>query len=155
MLDKPRITHTAPQLTAVIHLTLPREEVRHAMGPGIREVLDTVAAQGLAPAGPWFTHHLHIDPLTFDFEVGVPVLAPIATAGRVTSGRLPATTVVRAVFRGDYEGLDAAWGEVDAWIRANGHTPAANLWERYVAGPESSLDPATWRTELNRPLAGG
>ena len=26
------------------------------------------------------------------------------------------------------------------------------VWERYVAGPESSPDPTAWRTELNRPL---
>jgi hypothetical protein len=29
-----------------------------------------VAAQGIAPAGPWFTHHLRMDPATFDFEIG-------------------------------------------------------------------------------------
>ena len=29
---------------------------------------------------------------------------------------------------------------------------APDLWECYVAGPESNPDPATWRTELNRPL---
>jgi len=28
-----------------------------------------------------------------------------------------------------------------------------DLWEVYVAGPESGPDPATWRTELNRPLS--
>lgn len=38
------------------------------------------------------------------------------------------------------------------WIAASGHTPAEDLWERYAAGPESSPDPATWRTELIRPL---
>jgi hypothetical protein len=37
-------------------------------------------------------------------------------------------------------------------IEGAGHKPAANLWECYVAGPESSSDPATWRTELNRIL---
>jgi len=65
---------------------------------------------------------------------------------------LPATTVARTVFQGPYEGLGAAWGEFDAWIVANGHTPGPDLWECYVAGPESSSDPASWRTELNRPL---
>lgn len=35
---------------------------------------------------------------------------------------------------------------------AQEHTPAADLWEVDVAGPESSPDPATWRTELNQPL---
>jgi hypothetical protein len=38
-----------------------------------------------------------------------------------------------------------------AWI-VEGHTPGPDLWERYIAGPESSPAPATWRTELNRPL---
>jgi effector-binding domain-containing protein len=62
--------------------------------------------------------------------------------------------VARVVYRGPYEGLGAAWGEFDAWIAANGHKPGTDLWECYVAGPESSPDPAAWRTELNRPLVG-
>jgi effector-binding domain-containing protein len=70
----------------------------------------------------------------------------------VKPGQLPATTVARTVYHGDYEGLGAAWGEFGAWIKANGYTPAPNLWECYVAGPESNPDPATWRTELIRPL---
>jgi effector-binding domain-containing protein len=154
MLDMPKIARTSAQLTAVIHLTIPREEAGRVMGPGIREVLTTVAAQGLAPAGPWFTHHLRMDPDTLDFEVGVPVTAAVVAEGRVMTGQLPATMAARTVFHGDYEGLRDAWGEFDAWIAARGRMPAPNLWERYVAGPESSLDPKTWCTELIRPLAG-
>ena len=60
--------------------------------------------------------------------------------------------VVRTVYHGAFEGLGAAWGEFGNWIAANGHTPAEDLWECYVAGPEASPDPAHWRTELNRPL---
>ena len=60
--------------------------------------------------------------------------------------------VARAVYRGPYEGLGAAWGEFNAWIAAKGHKPGPNFWEVYVAGPESSPDPATFRTQLNRPL---
>jgi effector-binding domain-containing protein len=122
------------------------------MGPGIGELRAAIAAQGIAPAGPWFTHHLRMDPDTFDFEIGIPVTAPVTAAGRMKAGQLPATTVARTVFHGNYEGLGAAWGEFGAWIAAERHTPGADLWECYVAGPESSPDPATWRTELNRPL---
>lgn len=60
--------------------------------------------------------------------------------------------VARTIYRGPYEGLGSAWSEFDAWIAAHGHTPAADLWECYAAGPESSPDPASWRTELDRPL---
>lgn len=155
MLDTPQVTQTAPQQTAVIHLTIPRAEIRNVMGPGIGELMATVAAQGIATAGPWFTHHLRMDPNIFDFEIGVPVTAPVAAAGRVKGGELPATRVARTVYRGPYEGLGAAWGEFDAWIAAEGYKTAPDLWECYVAGPESSPDPASWRTELNRPLADG
>jgi effector-binding domain-containing protein len=154
MIDTPQIIQTAKQLTAIIRLTIPREEIRSVMGPGIGEVRAAVAAQGMVPAGPWFTHHLRMDPDTFDFEVGVPVTEPIVAVGRVKPGQLPATKVARTVFHGAYEGLAAAWGELNAWIAANGHTPGPDLWECYVAGPESGPDPSTWRTELNRPLTG-
>lgn len=122
------------------------------MGPGIGELTATVAAQGIASTGPLFSHHLKMHPDIFDFEIGVPVAKPVAPAGRVQPGQLPATAVARTVYHGSYEGLGAAWGEFDAWIKANGHTPAADLWECYSAGPESSPDPTVWRTELNRPL---
>jgi len=154
MIDTPQIAHTADQLTAVIRLTIPREEMRTVVGPGIRELMAAVDAQGIAPSGPWFIHQLRMDPATVDFEIGVPVPTPVAAAGRVKPGRLPASRVARTIFHGGYEGLGAAWGELGTWIAAEGHTPASDLWECYVAGPESSPDPAAWRTELNRPLIG-
>jgi effector-binding domain-containing protein len=154
MIDPPQITRTAGQATAIIHLTIPRKEIQTVMGPAYGEVMAAVAAQGIATAGPWFSHHLRMAPDIFDFEVGVPVAAPISAAGRVTPGRLPAVRVARTVYHGGYEGLGPAWGELGAWIAAEGHTPAPDLWECYVKGPESGPDPATWRTELNRPLVG-
>lgn len=122
------------------------------MGPAMQEVMDKVAAQGIAFTGPMFSYHFKMDPEVFDFEVGVPVAAPVAPAGRVQPGRLPARKVARTVYHGDYEQPGQAWGEFGAWIVANGHKPGPDLWESYVAGPESGPDPAQWRTELNRPL---
>jgi effector-binding domain-containing protein len=152
MIDTPQITQSNAQLTAVIRLTIPRAEIRNVMGPAMSEVMATVAAQGIPPAGPVFSYHFRMDPDTFDFEVGVPVAKPVSPAGRVKPGELPAKNVARTVYHGGYEGLGAAWGEFNAWIAANGHKPGPDLWECYAAGPESSPDPANWRTELNRPL---
>ena len=152
MLDRPGITQTVAQTTAIIRLVIPRADIQKVMGPGIAELMAAVAAQGIAPAGPIFSHHFRMDPEIFDFEIGVPVAAPISAAGRVKPGQLPAATVARTVYHGPYEGLSSAWGEFTDWIAAAGHTPAADLWECYVSGPESGPDPATWCTELNRPL---
>ncbi len=152
MIGKPQIVQTDAQLTAIIHLTIPREEIRNVMGPGINELMATIAAQGIAPAGPWFDHHLKMDPDIFEFEISVPVTAPVVAARRVRPSQLPAATVARTVYLGPYEGLGDAWGEFVDWITAEGHTPAPNLWQCYLTGPESNSDPTTWRTELSRPL---
>ena len=152
MLDKPEITRSVAGPTAMIHLTIPREQMGSVMHPAITELMATMAQQGIAPAGPMFTHHLRIEPEIFDFELSVPVTEPITAAGRVQPGYLPETTVARTVYQGGYEGLGAAWKEFDTWLAANGHERAGNLWECYVVGPDTNPDPTAWRTELNRPL---
>jgi len=154
MIDQPKIVKTETRKAAVIELRIPRAEIQQVMGPAIGEVVAAAKAQGIGPAGPVFAHHFRMSAQEFEFEVGVPVTGPVAPAGRVHGGALPATTVARTVYRGPYEGLGPAWGEFDEWIRAHGHKPAPDLWECYVKGPESGPDAAKWETELNRPLAG-
>lgn len=152
MIDTPSIVKTTDQLAAAIHLKVPRSEIRNVMGPGLHEIRMALAAQGVAQIGPWFSHHRRITPDAFDFEICVPVAESIAAVGRVKPKQLASTTVARTIYRGPYEGLAAAWGEFETWMAENGHAPAEDLWECYVAGPESSADPAQWCTELNRPL---
>ena len=55
------------------------------MGAGIGEAMAAVKAQGIGPAGPWFAHHLKMTPETFDFDICVPVSAPVTAVGRVKS----------------------------------------------------------------------
>jgi effector-binding domain-containing protein len=152
MPETPQVTQTAAELVAVIRVTVPRAEIQRVMGPGIRELMAAIATQGVAVTGPWFTHDLRLPSDTFDFDIGVPVAAPVTAAGRVRPSERLAMTVARTVNAGPYEGLGDAWGEFMDWITDNGHTPAADLWECYVAGPESGPAPAAWRTELCRPL---
>lgn len=155
MIDSPCIRELAPRPFAGLRLTIPKAEIQRAMGPGLETVHAALAAQGVAPAGPWFTHHFRIDPLSWDFEIGVPVARPIAPAGGVTPSAWPAMRVAHATLRGGYERLAAAWGAVDAWIATEGFAPRADRFEVYAVGPEVGPDPAAWRTELIRPLAIG
>jgi effector-binding domain-containing protein len=145
MIDEPKIVHTTAQPAAVIHVTVAKDKIREAMGPGLKELRDTLAAQGIAPAGPWFTHHLKIDPSQWDFEIGIPIASTIKPQGRVKAGELPALTAARTIYHGGYEGLGAAWGELMGWIKEHGHVAASSLWEVY-------LEEQPCRTELTRPL---
>jgi len=152
VIESPKIVETAAQQIAFIPLSVPRNEIQVVMGPGIREVIAAVTAQGIAIVGPWFTWHVRRPSDSFDFKICLPVATPVSPVGRVQAGELPAATVARTVYSGGYEGLGAAWGELGAWIADSALTPREDLWECYTLGPETSDDPAAWRTELNRPL---
>lgn len=153
VLENPHVAQATAQPAAVIRLKIPRAEIREVMGPGYAELIAAVTAQGVGPAGPWYSHHFRMDPEVFDFEIGIPVTAPIRPVGRVVPGERPAGRVCRTVYCGPYEGLGDGWGEFEAWIMGAGHAMAPNLWEIYTTGPESASDPAGFRTELNRPIA--
>lgn len=160
MIETPRIVETEAQAAAVIHITIPRDQISTVMGPAIQEIRAAASAQGLSPTGPFFAHHLKLSPEIFDFEVGIPVSATLTPIGRVKPGELPAAKVIRTVYQGAYDGLYQAWAEfgrlaeteLGARIRKEGLTPGATLWERYLVGPESNPDPSMWRTELDQPL---
>ncbi|TFW20859.1 AraC family transcriptional regulator [Massilia arenosa] len=152
MIDTPTIVQALARPCAAIRITIPRAQIREMMHPAMQEVMQVLAAQGVRPAGPMFSHHVQLPAETFDFAVGVPVEEPFTPAGRVQAWELPAARVARTVYHGGYEGLGDAWGELGQWVTAQGHTSAHSLWEFYAAGPESSADPQQWRTEFNWPL---
>jgi effector-binding domain-containing protein len=152
MNETPRIAHLEPSDTAVIRLEIPRKSMPEVMGPAINELIGAIGAQGVEISGPLFAHHFAMSPETFDFELGFPVTVPIAAAGRVAPGKRPPARVARTVYHGPYEGLPDAWAEFHAWIESQQLEWASDIWEVYAKGPQTDPDPATWETELNRPL---
>lgn len=152
MIATPEIIQTEPVQTAMIPLSVERAGIEPAFGAAIDELFQTLAAQGLAPSGPVYAHHLRMSPEVFEFELGVPVARAVTPSGRVRPGELPGTRAARTVYLGPYERLPEAWGAFDAWFREQGLAPAGNLWEVYAEGPGSVIDPARYRTELYRPV---
>ena len=152
MIETPQIAQAPAQLVATLHIETPRSKMQQVMGPAIGEVMAAVKSQGVGPTGPWFAHHHKMTPESFNFDICVPVSAPVTVVGRVRPGQRPALKVLRTVYHGPYEGLGTAWHEFGEWMKSNGHKSAVDLYECYVVGPESGSDPTKWRTELSRPL---
>lgn len=152
MIESPQIVETPAQWVAALHVEVPRSEMQQVMGPGVREAMAAVKTQGLGPTGPWFVHHLKLAPAFFDFDICVPVSDPLTAIGRVRPWQRPAFKGVRAIYQGPYEGLGAAWHELGLWVTMNGLKTASDLYECYWVGPDSSPNPADWRTELSREL---
>ncbi|WP_019703829.1 GyrI-like domain-containing protein [Paracidovorax oryzae] len=155
MIEMPRIVHMEAQPAALWPVSCTREEIQQVMGRSVRALMDALAAQGVSPAGPLFTHHLRRPTDTFEFHLGVPVDQPVGPGpdGGLQPGEWPAMRVARTEYRGRYEDLPQAWETFHRWIGAQGVRPAEDVWERYLTGPETGSDPGGWRTELIQPLA--
>lgn len=152
MLTPPEIVASPFQRAAVIRLIVPRIELAQRFSLALAEILATLADQRLAPVGPAFAHYLRITHSHADFEVGLPIDHAIRPCGRVDPGQLRACTVARSVHQGPWSSLCDAWTDFDRWLAPQPHTPAADVWERYLTDPLSTPDPTQHRTELNRPL---
>ena len=152
MIETPRVVDAPAQLVAAVHIETTRSEIQRVMGPGISEVMAAVHHQGIGPVGPWFAHHLKMMPESFILDICVPVSAAVTPVGRVTAWERPALKVARTVYQGPYEGLGDAWREFTAWLEANRFKTDDDLYEAYLVGPESSANPADWRTEFSKPI---
>ena len=97
MISIPQIFQTETEAAAVIHLTVPRTEMRKVFGPAVGELMAALAEQSVKPSSAVFAHHLKMSPDTFDFELGVKVAAPVKATGRVKPGELPAIKVARTI----------------------------------------------------------
>ena len=75
MLTAPQIIQTEVQHAAIIHLAIPRNEMRKVFGPAVGELMAALADQKAPPVGAVFAHHLKMSQSTFDFELGVTVSA--------------------------------------------------------------------------------
>ena len=152
MIDTPQIVQTQAQLTAVIHLRIPRAQMQHEFGPAMNELLSTLSAQGIEPKSAAFAYHLRMPPDQFDFELGFVVSDTVAATGRVKASQLPATKVARTVYHGGYEGLPEAWNSFQKWMKAKDLKQDEGLWELYLVGPQTTTAESEYQTELNRPL---
>jgi effector-binding domain-containing protein len=149
MIDTPEVVKTQPVTMAKIYQVVPTNQIQKVMGRTLEELRNGIKEQGKTITGPWFVHHLKPPAQNFDFEVCIPVSEPIEPRERMQAGEWPAMNVVRTVYRGGYEGLPGAWAEFSKWIKAHGHNVEPDIWERYLAGPETGSDASAWVTEFN------
>lgn len=140
------------QAVAFVPIVVARNQIQSVMMPGLSEIQTTLNEQGIAPAGPWLTHHHYLKPNEFHFDICVPVTQPVKPQGRVRPSILDARKVARTVHRGPFDELGEAWGAFMAWVSAQRLPACIDFFECYAKGPETSPDPAQWETVLSVPL---
>jgi effector-binding domain-containing protein len=143
------------QPIATIRVQTTEGEIASVMDTALPEVWGYLESAGVQPSGPPFARYHHFSPDNVDIEVGFPVPAPVAGAGRVVASELPGGTVAVTDHLGPYDQLGGAYAALEQWVTAHGHDPqGATVWEIYWTDPGAEPDPAKWRTEVVWPLGG-
>ncbi len=142
-----------PHAAAGIRSAVPMAELRDVFDQGFPAIVQAVAAQGIAIAGPPFGYYPRMPTDTVDVVVGFPVATPITADGPVEPFELPGGRVVACTHVGPYDTMATTYEELVAWTGAEGLSLAEGMWESYLSDPGAEPDPSTWRTLIVWPLA--
>ena len=144
------------QLTAQpvlgIRTTIRMAEIGQAMGPLFGEVYEYLQRSGQTPAGMPLAIYHRMEGDTVDLECALPVAAPMAGAGRIQAGELPAETAATVTHMGPYDNLRHTWEALTEWMASQGLAGAGAPWEVYVTDPGAEPDQSKWRTDIFFPV---
>jgi DNA-binding transcriptional MerR regulator len=152
------ISHrTVPATRAMaIRATVERGEVGAWWHGALGELHATLRAQQLSNAGA--LGGLFDTALFTEASGDAIVFAPIAASarpklvGRVELFEVPAAELAVVTHAGSHDGIDAAYGELGAYVAAHEIAVDGPLREYYVRDPIDARDPADWLTEIAWPV---
>ncbi len=143
-----------PQLAASIRGRALWGDLGAFIPNAIREVAETVAAQGGPFAGaPYVIYHsADSTEADLDMEIGMPVSRPIQPTGRVVAATIEGGLVASVLHCGPYEEVGGAYRALGEWVQEHSHEMAGPPREVYLSDPQTVADPADLRTEIVWPL---
>lgn len=158
-----RTTPAFPALT--VTESLPREEITAWCGSAFALLFRTLAAAGVAPAGPAGAAYS-----TAWFEEGAGEVTAYVPVPPGTSGPFPPLDDLRdahpapvlaelpggrwavGVHEGPFEDFDRSYGALGGHVAAHDVSLPEPVREIYLAGPDVTDDPAAYRTEICWPI---
>lgn len=161
---EPKVEQRAEMPYAGIRVQFAHQEMGSGIIPQLLdEVLAWLQQQGVEPVGPPFMRYYVINMVgNLDVELGWPIAAPLASAGRIQVSALPAGRYASLIYTDVRQGIEGngvliAWAEAnglawDRWDDANGDAFAARV-EFYLTEPDDEPDMGKWETEVAIKLA--
>ncbi len=149
---KCEIVELGPQPAAVVHGTVPVQEMPEFFGQAFGSVMAFLGAQGASPVGPPFGFYPSPPGEVIEVYAGFPVAAPLPSAGEVEMMELPGGRAATATHVGPYDTLEQTYHDLLAWMTDQGVKPAPAMWESYLSDPGLE-PPEQWRTNIIWPIA--
>ena len=147
-----RTTQLEAQPIVGIRTTVAMSEIGKVMGPLFGEVHGYIQRSGGQPAGMPLALYHSMPGETVELECAIRVAAPLAGAGRVQAGALPAGTAATVTHVGPYDDLPKTWAVLTEWMKSQNLEGAGAPWEVYVTDPGAEPDPSKWRTDIFFPV---
>lgn len=151
------VVDTVPGNVFTLHRVIRADQVGTDIGVGLAELYSEVESAELHPTGPPSVTYL--DPLMpgekVNVELGIAVAPGAGGAEPGAGARVVARhsrPVARTIHHGDYTGIARAYEALEDWIFSHGYRSAGPPTESYLAGPDSTPDPAEYRTEVCVPV---
>jgi effector-binding domain-containing protein len=146
---RPELVQADEVTTAVVCAVVPMPELAPFFDSSFTALARVLGSQGVGVTGPAFGLY-HAPPgATADLEVGFATERRVRPEADVVPSSRPGGRVARVVHHGGFDSLGHSWQELEAWIRLQGLTPGAPMWEVYVTKPSPDMDPDDLRTELS------
>jgi len=144
------IKKVPPIVVASVRDTVPVTQIGQLFG----EVFAYLDQHKVSPAGPtmgiYYDEEFHEEGV--DVETAVPVAGPVPSGERVKGRELPAVEEVACIIHeGSFDNLSGTYGQLMAWIEANGYHMNGPIREVYVqfTGPDATAN----ITEIQLPVA--
>jgi effector-binding domain-containing protein len=153
MHTEPGMVHIAEQRTAVLRESVPMAALTEFFGRAFTAVAAETEAQNVQLVGPPFALYRGVPGQTIDVEAGFPIAGSLAGNGNVVTSTLPEADAFEALHTGPYDTLNRTYGALQEQIKAAGRTPLDTMWEYYLNGPSSEVDPLKWQTRIVWPVA--
>ena len=151
-----------PQPAVAVRVVVPMDQldVGAIFGAAMGRLFTYLGEQGLSPAGAPYARYAEFGPERADVEVGVPVgstpgdLRELQPDDALGATELPGGEAASYLHVGAYPDLGTAYQALEAWLQANGRSPAGAPWEVYEVAPDQvDHDPERLETRVQWPLA--
>jgi effector-binding domain-containing protein len=139
------------QTVASVRDTVPVSHLGQLFG----EVFGYLGPRGISPMGPpvGIYYGEEFSEEAMDVEVAVPVSGAVPEGERIKGHQLPAVEHMAClIHEGDYKLVGGTYGQLMAWVEANGYRMCGPVREVYVRGPESGDDASAYITEIQLPV---